>query len=105
VLNVSAVSGVMAIARTTLHDLGGLHPEFGDLALVELCLRARAAGARIVTVPDARLRATTPDTTINDLPNLWRIRQTWRTHHTHDPYYNSNLRPDRGDFAPRETLA
>jgi GT2 family glycosyltransferase len=105
VLNVSAVSGVMAIARTTLHDLGGLHPEFGDLALVELCLRARATGARIVTVPDARLRATTPDTTTNDLPNLWRIRQTWRAHHTHDPYYNPNFRRDRGDFVLREPSA
>ena len=68
VYNLSAVSGVLATRRDTYRQLGGLDPEFGELALIEYCLRATDAGQRVVIVPDARLRATGPDLTINDLP-------------------------------------
>ena len=49
-------------------------------------------------VPDARLRATGPDVTTNDLPAIWRLRDRWAQTHTHDRYYNPNYRTDRGDF-------
>ena len=52
-------------------------------------------------VPDARLRTTGLDPTTNDLPTLWRLRDTGPTTHTHDPYYNPNYRTDRGDFVLR----
>jgi hypothetical protein len=98
VMNVSAVSGVMATRSQTYHALGGLDPTFADLALIDYCLRAIEHHQRNVIIPDARLRATGPDTTTNNLPILWRLRHRWATTHTHDPYYNAGYRTDRGDF-------
>ncbi len=68
VYNVSAVSGVLATRRETYRQLGGLNPDFGDLAPIEYCLRATDAGQRIVVVPDARLQTTGSDPASNDLP-------------------------------------
>jgi len=99
-MNVSALSGVLAARRHTFQQLGGLQPEWGELALVDLCLRATERNLRIVTVPDARLRITGADHTTNDLPRVWQIRRYWQAHHAHDPHYNPNLRTDRGDFTP-----
>ncbi len=96
VYNVSAISGMLATRRDTHQALGGLDDRFGDLALIDYCLRARLAGGRIVIVPDARLRSTGPDHTINDLPALRRLRGTWSQ--AGDPYYNPSYRTDRGDF-------
>jgi GT2 family glycosyltransferase len=100
VYNVSAVSGILATPRDTYHRLGGLDPTYGELTLIDYCLRAGRQHQRTVIVPDARLRTTGPDPTTNDLPTLWRLRATWAQHHTHDPYYNPNYRTDRGDFQP-----
>jgi len=98
VYNLSAVSGVLATRREIYHELGGLDPQFREFALIEYCLRATASGRRVVIVPDARVRRTGPDTTTNDLSTIWRLRDRWAQTHTHDPYYNPNYRPDRGDF-------
>ena len=40
VYNVSAVSGILATRRETYHQLGGLDPAYGELALIDYCLRA-----------------------------------------------------------------
>jgi hypothetical protein len=96
-MNVSAVSGVLATRRDIFAQLGGLNPECHDLTLVDYCLRAGEHHQRTVIVPDARLRTTGPDRTTNDLPATWRLRHAWAQTHTHDPYYNSNYRTDRGD--------
>jgi GT2 family glycosyltransferase len=98
VYNLSAVSGMLSTRRDTYQLLGGLDPEFGTFALIEYCLRATDTGRRVVIVPDARVRATGPDTTSNDLHTIWRLRDSWGRTHTHDPYYNRNYRTDRGDF-------
>jgi O-antigen biosynthesis protein len=98
VYNLSALSGVFATRRDTYRELGGLDPGFQELALVEYCLRATDAGRRVVIVPDARMRATGPDLTTNDLPAIWRLRERWAQTHTQDRYYNPNYRTDRGDF-------
>jgi hypothetical protein len=100
VYNVSAVSGILATPRETYHQLGGLDPTYGELALIDYCLRAGQDNQRTVIVPDARLRTTGPDPTTNPHPTRWRQRATWAQHHTHDPYYNPNYRTDRGDFRP-----
>ena len=100
VYNVSAVSGILATRRETYHQLGGLDPAYGELALIDYCLRAGQDDQRTVIVPDARLRTTGPDPTTNDLPAIWRLRQAWARTHSHDPYYNPNYRTDRGDFQP-----
>jgi O-antigen biosynthesis protein len=101
VYNVSAVSGVLVTPRDTYQQLGGLDPQFKDLALIHYCLRATDHHQRIVIVPDARLRTTGPDPARNDLPTIWQLRHTWARTHTHDPYYNPNYRTDRGDFILR----
>ena len=99
--NVSAVSGVLATPRATYEQLGGLDPTYGSLSLIDYCLRAGDQHQRTVIVPDARLRTTGEGgivPTTNDLPTLWRLRETWAHTHTHDPYYNPSYRTDRGDF-------
>jgi GT2 family glycosyltransferase len=101
VYNLSAVSEMLCTSRAHHERLGGLHPEYRGLTLIEYCLRAGDHGLRTVIVPDARLRTTGPDTTTNDLPALWRLHDEWATTHTHDPYYNPNYRTDRGDFVLR----
>ena len=98
VYNLSAVSGALVTRRETYHQLGGIDPELKDLALIDYCLRATNTGQRIVIVPDARLRTTGPDTTTNDLPTIWQLRDKWAQTHNHDPYYNPNYRTDRGDL-------
>jgi O-antigen biosynthesis protein len=98
VYNLSAVSGILATPRHIYRQLGGLHPQHHDLALIDYCLRAGDHHHRTVIVPDARLRTTGPDPTTNDLPALRQLHHTWATTHTHDPYYNPNYRTDRGDY-------
>jgi GT2 family glycosyltransferase len=101
VYNVTAVSGMLATSRDAYHRIGGLDPQFRELALIDYCLRATGAGQRVVLVPDARLRTTGPDLTTNDLATIWRLRDAWAETNTHDPYYNLNYRADRGDFVLR----
>ena len=98
----SAVSGILATPRATYEQLGGLRPRATTSSRSSTTACAPASTSqRTVIVPDARLRTTGPDTTTNDLPTLWRLRNTWARTHTHDPYYNPNYRTDRGDFQCR----
>ncbi len=101
VYNVAALSGTVITSRTRYERLGGLDPEYGELALIEYCLRGLEGGDRNVLVPDARLQATIPDRRGNDLPSLWRLRKRWASAHAGDPFYNQNYRADRGDFTLR----
>jgi GT2 family glycosyltransferase len=103
-VNVSGVSGVLATSARVYRALGGLDANYGDLALIDYCLRAGDAGLRIVAVPDVRMRATGPDRTTNDLPALWRLREAWSKAHDADPFYNPHYRTDRGDFVPRVSV-
>ena len=103
VYNVSAVSGDPRHPPRDLPAARRPGPRrYGELALIDYCLRAgQRSDQRTVIVPDARLRTTGPDPTTNDLPAIWRLRDTWAKTHTHDPYYNPNYRTDRGDFVLR----
>ena len=96
VYNVSAVGGVLATRREIYERLWGLDPEFGELALVDYCIRAGDAGLRTVIVPDARVRVVTG--TINDMAAIRRLRARWTQRHDGDPFYNPHYRTDRGDF-------
>ncbi|MGA2013503.1 MAG: hypothetical protein ABSH51_23635, partial [Solirubrobacteraceae bacterium] len=69
------------------------------LALIDYCLRAGDTGQRTVLVPDARLRTTGPDHTLNDLPAIRRLRAA-RVDFG-DRFYNRGYRTDRGDFVLR----
>ena len=100
VLNVSAVSGVVATRRETFELLGGLRDELRELSLVDYTACARSAGLRVVTVPDARLRTLTEDGPVNDLAAMWRLRGTLGVIDAPDPHYSQGYRQDRGDFTP-----
>ena len=95
VYNVSAVSGVLATRRDTYRQLGGLDPQFGELALIDYCLRATDTGQRIVIVPDARLRATGPDPTDQRPPSRsGGYGESWAQTHTARPLLQPQL-PNR----------
>jgi O-antigen biosynthesis protein len=100
VLNVSAVTGVVATRRETFERLDGLRNDLGELALVDYCLRATTSGMRVVTIPDARLRAIPDGGPVNDFAAIWRLRGAWGPALARDPYYNPGYRQDRGDFTP-----
>ena len=98
--NLAAVSGLLATSRRTFDQLGGLSAGWGHLALVEYCMRATAAGQRIVGVPDARVRLPGAASALNDVPALWRLRRRWAAALTGDPFFHPGYRSDRGDYAP-----
>ena len=103
-MNVSAVSGVVAVSAEHLGRLGELDPSWGPLALAELGVRAREHVLRVVAVPDARMQLTHGDLSDNDPAALWRLRRRWLSAHSGDPYYHPGYRTDRGDFTPRVRL-
>jgi O-antigen biosynthesis protein len=103
-MNVSAVSGVLATSARVYRALSGLDATYGDLALIDYCLRGLQGGLRTVIVPDVRMQARGSDQTTNDLPALWRLRAAWSKVHAADPFYNPHYRTDRGDFVPRGGL-
>jgi GT2 family glycosyltransferase len=98
VMNLSAVSDVLLTTRGTYDQLDGLRPQLRELALIDFCLRATEVGQRIVSVPDARVRATSTEYVVNDIPTLWQLRRNWWRSHTYDPYYSRYYRHDRGDY-------
>jgi GT2 family glycosyltransferase len=100
-LNVLAAGSAMMTSRAVYERLGGLDASFRSLALSEFCLRARAHGLRAVSVSEARLQTTAPDTAVNDLDAIARLGQPWSSTSDADPYYNPNYLDDRGDFSPR----
>jgi O-antigen biosynthesis protein len=99
-MNVSALSGCLITRLATLERLGGLRPEFGELALVDYGLRAAEHGLRNVIVPDARVSMSSPDYATNDIRGLGLLRACWPERLSGDPYYSPHYRPDRGDFRP-----
>ena len=102
-LNVSAVSGTVLTRRDVLRQLGGLDPSWGQLMVVEYCLRARSLGLRTVSVPDARVQRVEPGVIRNEIDALWRLRDAW-VGQPRDPLYNPGFRSDFADFSPRERL-
>ncbi len=100
--DLSAVTGAcLAIRRELLAALGGLDESF-DLTCndVDLCLRARAAGWRVVWTPHAVLAhvdgATRGrDKTLAQLTRFWRdlrrLHDRWEDAMDFDPFLNANL--------------
>ena len=83
--NCTAVAGVVAISTAALTDAGGLDPELGELAIADYCLRAVAAGSRVVSAPDVLLRRLGPGP-VNDLDLLSSFRRRWSPRFASDPY-------------------
>jgi hypothetical protein len=100
VANFSAHSGPLAVRSETFAELGGLREDLGDLALVDLCLRARNSGLRCALSTEAQFgRPSAGPTLVNDPALLAGFRERW-AELDEDPYYNPNFWHGSGDFIP-----
>ena len=116
--DVSAVTGACLLIRTELwRRLGGLDPAFA-IALndVDLCLRARAAGSRVVYAAGAVLthyeslslgRHYAGQRAGREGSEVRLLRQRWSAVIADDPFYNRNMSQEIGrewqpSFPPRQ---
>ncbi|MQA76392.1 MAG: glycosyltransferase, partial [Solirubrobacterales bacterium] len=86
----SAASGTVLVRREVLDRLGGLAAQgFDQLAEIDLCLRARAAGLRVAVTPLARMRraATRCAAAETSLAELFAFQRRWWSRGV-DPYYH-----------------
>ena len=102
--NYSAVTGACLLTRREVFDeVGGFDEErlpvtFSD---VDLCLKMRRAGYRIVYTPFAKLyhhESGTRRPAVEPLETEV-MRERWPDVLAHDPYYNPNLSRERADFS------
>jgi O-antigen biosynthesis protein len=102
--NYSAVTGACLLTRREVFDeVGGFDEErlpvtFSD---VDLCLKMRRAGYRIVYTPFATLyhhESGTRRPAVEPLETEV-MRERWPEVLEHDPYYNPNLSRERADFS------
>ena len=104
VRNCSAVTGsCMMIRRDVFDSVGGFDEavpsRFDD---VDLCLRVRQQGFRIVWTPHAKLyqhEAASRD--VPDADAVGFMKSRWGNTLLEDPYYNPNLTRDREDYGIR----
>ncbi len=101
----SAVSAACALVKTSVFRAAGgmtthLASNFGD---VDLCLKVRHLGHRILWTPHASLfhfeaQGASSTSLVDDREFLHR---RWPEALAHDPYHNPNLMPGRNDWLPR----
>jgi GT2 family glycosyltransferase len=102
--NYSAVTGACLLTRREVFDeVGGFDEErlpvtFSD---VDLCLKMRRAGYRVIYVPFAKLYHNESGTRRPAVEPLETevMRERWADVLRHDPYYNPNLSRERADFS------
>jgi GT2 family glycosyltransferase len=103
VRNCAAVTAAcLMTSRETFQTLGGFNEHLAlDLNDVDYCLRARAAGFRIVFTPYAELvhhESTSSGPRQQDVRAVAYMRSTWGDTLLHDPYYNPNLSRTTADY-------
>jgi GT2 family glycosyltransferase/SAM-dependent methyltransferase len=100
VRDVSATSGTLLIDRGAFETLGRLGTAgFEQHAEVDLCLRARAAGHRVLVTPHARLRRLDdrPAALTTSLAELFEFQRRWWSTET-DPFYHPQFCDQRATF-------
>ncbi len=114
--NYSAVTGACLVLRRQIFlEVGGLEERYLKVAFndVDLCLRLRERGYRIVWTPYAELyhlesASRGLDNTFKKFIRLQRelkyMRSRWKTVLRYDPYYNPNLTLEYEDFALNGSL-
>ena len=92
----SAVGGAcFAVKRSAFRDVGGLDADLtSDLCDVDLCLRIRQSGARIVWTPAVRVTSRTPRTNMRSEREIAAMQSRWGLLLEADPAYNPNLSLD-----------
>lgn len=104
--NYSAVTAAcFATRRSVMSQIGGFDESFAvDFNDIDLCLRIREAGYRIVYTPYAELyhfEGASAKRTSQDPVEVSNFLRRWAKWVENDPYYNTNLARDRLDFACR----
>ena len=99
--NYSAVSGACLLTRREVFlEVGGFDKSLPEsLADVDLCLKMRRAGYRIVYTPVAKLYWDSPVRHELGATAEAIMRQRWSDVLEQDPYYNPNLSRERADFS------
>jgi GT2 family glycosyltransferase len=99
--NFRALGGPVVMQHDVFEELGGLDPVHGDLAVVDLCLRAGLRGLRSVLCTEATF---TPALGLPPAPApalIAAFRERWRSLGA-DPYFNPSYWQARGDFIPAQ---
>ena len=103
---VSAVTGACLMIRKALfEEIGGFNAHyFTAYQDVDLCLRLRAKGLRVIFNPQARLlhHESVSRQSYYDMIDRMLLLDQWEdVIERGDPYYNRNLNLERGDYSPR----
>lgn len=104
---VSVVTGACLMIRASLfRDIGGFNPHFFTAYQdVDLCLRLRARGLRVICTPRARLLhdefVSRPQSYYDMVDRMLLLDQWEEVIERGDPYYNPHLDLERGDYSPK----
>ncbi len=103
---VSAVTAAcMMVRRSRFEELNGFNEHFFTIYQdLDLCLRLRKRGFRIIWTPQASLvhHESVSRKTDYDLVDRYLLLDQWeQTINGGDPYYNPNLNLERGDYSLR----
>jgi O-antigen biosynthesis protein len=103
---VSAVTGACLMIRKSLfHEIGGFNEHFFTAYQdVDLCLRLRERGLRLVCTPQALVvhHESVSRRSYYDMIDRMLLLDQWeRVIERGDPYYNPNLNLERGDYSRR----
>lgn len=103
---VSAVTGAcLMIRKPVFEEIGGFNPHFFTAYQdVDLCLRLRARGLRVIYTPQALLlhHESISRQSYYDMVDRMLLLDLWETViERGDPYYNPNLNLERGDYSRR----
>jgi GT2 family glycosyltransferase len=103
---VSAITGACLMIRKALfEETGGFNPHFFTAYQdVDLCLRLRARGLRVIYTPQALLlhHESLSRQSYYDMVDRMLLLDLWETViEQGDPYYNRNLDLERGDYSRR----
>jgi GT2 family glycosyltransferase/ribosomal protein L29 len=103
---VSAVTGAcLTIRKPLFEEIGGFNPHFFTAYQdVDLCLRLRARGLRVIYTPQAVLlhHESISRQSYYDMIDRTLLLDLWETViEQGDPYYNQNLDLERGDYSRR----
>ena len=89
---------------SVVNELGGLDPRFAiDFNDIDLCLRMRRHGYRVVFTPYSKLlhfESKTAVRTVQAPAEVKLFNERWGDVVQNDPFYNPNLSRTRHDFAP-----
>jgi GT2 family glycosyltransferase len=107
---VSAVTGACLMIRKALfEEIGGLNEHFFTAYQdVDLCLRLRARGLRLICTPQALLlhHESISRQSYYDMIDRMLLLDQWEdVIERGDPYYNPNLNLERGDYSRRSARA